>query len=183
MAQKSIISLEIANQFLTTVAGPYAPEIVRIYEKKQKPITDEEIEKKLKLKITEIRTILNRLHYRGISEYQKKRNEKTGWYIYTWEIKTPRIAEILLAENFEKLKKIQTEHEFGKTHSFFNCKKKCENILFELAAEYQFKCPQCGQLLSPINDKKNVKNIEDQLEKTMMEIKVLEEIKGNDAKK
>ncbi len=179
MAKKIISSLSISNQFLETIAGPYAGEIVKIYEKKQKPITDEDIEKKLKLKITEIRTILNRLHYRGIAEYQKKRNEKTGWYIYTWEIKTERIAELLIAQLTENTKKIETAFEFSKQHAFFNCKKKCGNIIFEVAAEYQFKCPQCGMEMKPIDDKKNVKNIEKELKTALTELKDLQEINEN----
>lgn len=183
MAKQTIMKLTTAQDFLQTIAGPYASEIVKIYEKKHHPITDEVIEKKIKLKVTEIRTILNQLHYRGIAEYQKKRNEKTGWYIYTWEIKTHRIAELLLAQQTEKEKKIQEQFEFSKTHAFFTCKKKCENIIFEVAAEYNFKCPQCNQPMQSINNKKNSKNLEQQLKTIKEEIKELQELQENINKK
>src|SRR3989338_6156097 len=107
MAKKNIANFLLAQEFLTSIAGPEAVELVQISKKKNKPISDEEIEKKLKVKITEIRATLNRLHYRGIANYQKKRNNKTGWYSYTWEIKTKRVAELILEQQLESIKKLE----------------------------------------------------------------------------
>ena len=173
MTKKTISSLKATQSFLEKIGGPYAPEIVKIYEKKNKPITDEDIEKKIKLKITEIRTILNRLHYRGIAEYQKKRNEKTGWYIYSWDIKISRIAQLLIAELEEHSKKLENQLNFESGYTFFNCKKKCSPLVFEIAAEYHFRCPQCGQVMSQSDNTENLEEIKKTAKETT---KTLEEL-------
>ncbi|MFH1586729.1 MAG: hypothetical protein ABID38_02645 [Candidatus Diapherotrites archaeon] len=156
MGKINVVNFLITKEFLETVGGKFAVDLVQIVDKKKKAVTDEEIGKKLPLKITEIRTILNRLHYRGIACYQKTRNNKTGWYSYTWEIRSGRIAELILEQQAEKIKKLEAQMNFESTYSFFACKKGCSSFPFEIAAEYVFKCPECGKALGSIDNKKQV---------------------------
>ncbi len=156
MVKSNVVNFLIAKEFLETVGGKFAVDLVQIVDKKKKAVTDEEIGKKLPLKITEIRTILNRLHYRGIACYQKTRNNKTGWYSYTWEIRPKRIAELILEQQAEKIQKLESQRSFESTYSFFACKKGCNNFPFEIAAEYEFKCPECGTVMGSIDNKKQV---------------------------
>src|SRR3989344_1215572 len=104
---KKIYEIQMAQEFLKSVGGEYALELVKICDNKKRPVTDEEIGKKLPLKVTEIRTVLNRLHYRGIACYQKTKNPKTGWYSYTWEVKSNRIAELILEGRAEEITKLE----------------------------------------------------------------------------
>jgi len=157
--KQNIVDLLITKEFLMNIGGKYAVELVKICEKKKKAITDDEIEKKLPLKITEVRTILNRLHYRGIATYQKTRNNKTGWYSYTWQISTARIAALLLEKQLEEIQRAETKMEFETNYAFFTCKTKCNNFPFEIAAEYQFKCPGCGNSLEATDNQKTLKDM------------------------
>ena len=159
------------------VAGDYAVGLIKVYEKKRKSLSDEEIARALKLKVTEVRTILNRLHYRGISFYHKSKNRKTGWYSYTWDIKIKRLAELLLEVQEERLEKLQNRKVMEGTFVYFSCKKSCDNILFEIAAEYQFRCPDCGENMVAIDIKKQAKETEKQLTTLRDEIVALREIK------
>ncbi|MBI2598442.1 MAG: hypothetical protein HYW50_04565 [Candidatus Diapherotrites archaeon] len=173
MAVKKLVEIGLSQQFLNSVGGLCATELVKICEKKSRPLTDEEIEKHLKIKLTEIRTILNRLHYRGIAMYHKKRNNKTGWYSYTWSINIKRIAELILEQQMEAMAKLEKKAEFESTYSFFMCKKKCSNFPFELAAEYNFNCPECGNTLETIDNKKRLKTIKKEKEELSKEIEEL----------
>ncbi len=154
MVKKSIINYLIVKDFLAKVGGEYAIELVNICEKAKKPVTDEQIGKKLPLKITEIRTILNRLHYRGIAFYKKTRNNKTGWYSYTWQISKGRIAEIILEDQKEEIEKLERKLDMETGYEFFACKDKCNTLQLEISAEYKFKCPECGDLMQSIDNKK-----------------------------
>ena len=118
-----IYGLMLVQDFLKSTGGDYAVELVRICVEKKRPVRDEEIGKKLPLKITEIRTILNRLHYRGIACYQKTKNNKTGWYSYTWEIKAPRIAELILEQQAENITKLEKQVELAGTYEFYSAGK------------------------------------------------------------
>ena len=164
MPSSSILQFDGAKELLETVAGLPAVQITKIYEKKGKRVTDEELAKKMHLKVTEIRTILNRLHYRGISRYYRTKNSKTGWYSYTWEIKTKRVLELVLENHFERIEKLEGKKNFEKAYSLFSCKKNCDYLPFEIAAEYLFKCPGCGAILEAADSEKRKRSIESQID-------------------
>lgn len=163
MVKKDILLHDMAKSFISRVGGNDALSLIKACESKNRKVTDEEVAKKTKLKITEVRAILNRLHYRGIACYDKKKNNQTGWYSYTWEIKTKRIAELIIEEQSEEIKKLEKKLEFEKDYVFFACKTVCESVPFEVAAEYQFRCPKCGNQMDVINNKKRIKDIKKQL--------------------
>ena len=171
MAKKrKIINLDSAKEFVRKVAGEDAIRVVRIYERKGKSVTDEELAKKMRLKVTEVRTILNRLHYRGIACYQKTKNSKTGWYSYTWSVKTERIAELLLEELTEKMEKLESKQTMQANYGLFSCKTQCDMLPFEVAAEYNFKCPECGKPMGAINTDKERKETEKRIGEIKSEI-------------
>ena len=172
--QKKIFNLSSAQDLIQRIAGEDAIRVVRIYERKGRYVSDEELAKKMRLKVTEVRTILNRLHYRGITCYQKKKNTKTGWYSYTWGVKNKRIAEILLEELTEKRGKLETKQELQTNYGLFSCTTLCETVPFEVAAEYGFRCPVCGKTMDAMDNKRAVKKTEKELQGINIEI---EEIK------
>jgi transcription initiation factor TFIIE subunit alpha len=171
--KKEILNLNITKDFLTSVGGKQAPDIVKICLSKNKEVTDEEIGKKTPLKITEIRTILNQLHYRGIACYNKTKGKRSGWYNYTWSIKTKRIAELLLEQKIEELTKLERKQEEIKNYETFACNNKCAALVFEIAAEYKFKCPECGKQMNLINSKKTAKETNKRAEIIKKEINLL----------
>ncbi|MDP2665889.1 MAG: hypothetical protein Q8P05_00070 [Candidatus Diapherotrites archaeon] len=159
-----ILGYKITQDFLKTVGGDEAVDVVRICMDRNGDCLDEDIEKKLKkLKITEIRSILNRLHYRGIACYNKTKNKNSGWYTYTWEIKKRRIVELIIEQHSEQLQKLEQKARFDKSHEFFACGKECEETAFEIAAQYEFHCPECGDMMQPIDSAKRNKNIQTQI--------------------
>ncbi|MBN2067412.1 MAG: hypothetical protein JW744_03020 [Candidatus Diapherotrites archaeon] len=177
MNKKIIASgFPLAQNFLKKVAGDPSVQLVRICERKGKRTTDEELAKKMKMKVTEVRTILNRLHYRGIAHYQKTKNKKTGWYNYTWEIKSKRILELLLEEQKEAIEKLKTTQSFEKTYTYFTCKRNCTSVPFEVAAEFQFKCPECNSTMEATNSDQRVKKIEKQITGIEREIETMAKI-------
>lgn len=177
MARKKIVNFLIAQDFLKRTAGDYAVDLVKICERSPNGCTDEAIGAKMKkLKITEIRTILNRLHYRGIACYQKTRNQKTGWYTYTWEIKPARVAELILEEQAEEIKKLERKMGFEVEYDFFSCGGRCEGVPFEIAAEYNFKCPECGKPTNLVNNKKRMRKLRRRVKIMKFEVNALEQI-------
>ena len=176
MLKEKILGLNITKDFLTTVAGPNAPELVKVCIEKNKDITDEEISKKVPLKITEIRTILNQLHYRGIACYNKAKTKRSGWYNYTWNIRTKRIAELLLEQKAEEMEKIEKKQTFEKNYEQFRCGSKCTQFAFEIAAEYKFKCPECGKQMELIDTKKMARENSQKSEIIKKEMEILRKI-------
>ena len=159
MPKKHILSFTVANDYIKGISGDDGLTLVGILLKKPN-VTDEVIGKRMKhLKITEIRTLLNKLHFKGIVCYQKTRDSKSGWYSYTWEIKSRRIAELILEEKVEEIEKLEQKMNYEMEHDFFTCKKTCDHVPFEIAAEYHFKCPTCGETMDLIDYEKRRKRI------------------------
>ncbi|MDD4250575.1 MAG: hypothetical protein PHX27_00065 [Candidatus ainarchaeum sp.] len=177
MSQKSITELFVVQDFFDIVGGKETIELIKICERKRKAFTDEEISKKMNKKVTEIRAILNKLHFRGIATYQKSRNQKTGWYNYTWELNKPRIAELIIEKQKEYLIKLNEKKSLEAEYYFFDCKKCSERLPFEIAAEYRFICPACGGKMDTLNDPQMQKDTIKKIKKIEEELIILEKIK------
>lgn len=172
---KDLLSFQLTTEFIKTIGGDDAVELVKICLKKNGKCLDEDIEKEMKhLKITEIRSILNRLHYRGIACYNKTKNKNSGWYTYTWEIKKRRIIELILEQQSERLQKLEEKARFGESHEFFACKKACEETAFEIAAQYEFRCPECGEMMTPIDSAEKANGIQTQIENLKQELDAMQ---------
>jgi len=165
MPQKSITDLSLVKDFLDTVGGKEAINLVKICERKRKDFTDEDVSKQMNLKVTEVRAILNSLHYRGIACYQKSRNQQTGWYNYTWAIKKERIAELINTKQREILDRLGEKKRLEADYNLFDCKNCNERLPFEIAIEYNFVCPVCGGVLDSANDPNQKKQIEQKIRK------------------
>jgi len=178
MPQKSITDLSIVKDFLGTMGGQEVVELVKICERKRKCFTDEDVSKRMNKKVTEIRAILNKLHFRGIAIYQKSRNQKTGWYNYTWEINKTRIAEIITEQQKEQIEKLSEKKSLEGEYSQFDCETCTERLPFEVAAEYNFICPSCGGVMDSTNNPKKQQEINKRIKKIEKELSILDEIKG-----
>jgi len=176
LTKDKFVSLSLVQEFLRGVGGDAAIGVAKIYERKNASVTDEELAKKMKVKVTEIRTVLNRLHYRGIACYKKTKNRKSGWYNYTWQIKKKRIVELIVEEQKEIIEKLEAKQDFGKNYSFFSCESGCEIVPFEIAAEYQFKCPDCGKTMDSFDYTKKLADINSQIGEMKRGLGLLEKL-------
>jgi transcription initiation factor TFIIE subunit alpha len=176
MSQKSITDLTSVQGFLETIGGKGVVELVKICERKRKAFTDEEVSKKMNLKVTEVRALLNKLHFRGIATYQKSRNQKTGWYNYTWEINKPRLANLIIDQQKEQLEKLSEKKAIEADYNLFDCNNCNERLPFEIAAEYNFLCPECGGNMDSANNPQKQKEINKQIIQIERELVVLSEL-------
>ena len=177
MPQKNLSDLALVKDFLETVGGTETIELVKICEKKRKSFTDEDVSKKMNKKVTEIRAILNRLHYRGIACYQKSRNQKTGWYNYTWELNKDRLAELIVEKQKDVLEKLNQKKTMEGDYNFFDCGKCSERMPFEVAAEYNFVCPGCGGVMDSTNNPQKQKEIDKRIKEIESELELLSKMK------
>ncbi len=175
--KKNILGFFIVKDFLKNVGGEESLALIKHCLNKRKNVSDEYLAKKMNLRVTEVRAVLNRLHYRGIVYYKKTKNHKTGWYSYTWEIKPRRIAELILEEESEKIQKLENTKEFEKNYVFFGCKKPHDRLPFEIAAEYEFKCPACGTPMEAVDNEKRLKEVQQRIDQLKKELNYLEKQK------
>lgn len=135
------IDSSLVKEFLKNKAGPEAYDVAKALGE---GVTDQEIKKETGLDINKIRSVLNRLHYLGIIEYDKEQAEKSSWYTYTWFLREDRIKELLEERYRDELQDLKKDLEMKESHVFFECEKGCDTHPFEVAYEYDFECPECG---------------------------------------
>jgi len=170
--KKELLSEKSTNVFLEQIAGPKAIEVVKLFN--NNGLSPEDISTKLNEKITVVRATLNSLHFRGIACYKKQRNE-SNMYEFIWEIKYKKIIDILLLQEMKKYKKIEYSLNQKEGHDYFYCTKKCNvEVEFEVAAAYNFKCPNCSKNLEMVDLKKKVKKLKLEKAQTEKNIKRLE---------
>lgn len=160
------LSKKQIKKFVVDIVGE---EGLLVLDACKKGCTDEQIMKKTKLKLSNIRSLLNRLHYMGVINYSREKDENTHWYTYTWFLKEDRVMELLKERWGERIEELGKKLEYETSYVFFVCDKGCEKLPFELAAEYEFKCPECGGELKSVDNRGTITLIKGELD----EIKAL----------
>jgi len=159
---KFSIDNALVTEFLNKQAGDAASKVVKILKKE---MTDEQISKKLKMDINETRSVLNKLHYLGIIDYNKEKEKDSNWYTFTWFLRKERIEELLIEKYKEEQQELEKKLAFEQAYAFFKCTNNgCKKLPFELACEYNFKCPECGGLMEAFDDKEEKKKLKIKIE-------------------
>ncbi len=135
------LSDSYARQLLIDLGGENALEIVRNFEGHA---SDEDLAKKLKLKISDVRATLNKLHSEGLVNYMRDKDSETGWYSYSWTLNRVRI------ENWVKMRvKESTDLIEGNKGDHYFCVA-CGSgsiVSFDVATESEFRCVSCSKSL------------------------------------
>jgi len=122
---------------------------------------------KIKAEINVTRNILYRLYERSLVSFIRRKDKKKGWYIYYWTFDAHRIDDLILKTRKDKFSRMTERLEREQNNQFFMCENSCVRLDFDLAASYNFKCPECNKLL---NQQDNSKTIE-HLKTTIAELK------------
>ncbi|MEW6528548.1 MAG: hypothetical protein AB1391_01520 [Candidatus Micrarchaeota archaeon] len=159
------ISSELKNMFLNSEVRHWIIELggentLEVIMNLNTTPNDEELSKKLKIKVSEIRAVLNKLHGFGLVDYLRNKNSETGWYSYMWLLNEKRIIEWIKEK--EANKNLYRPREGS---IFYFCKQ-CgleSTMDFETASECLFKCKICNSSLILLDDEmfeqfKKVKN-------------------------
>ena len=155
--------MEPVREYITRIGGDYGPDVLKIMADAGEPVTDEYIAGFLGVKVTVVRTVLNRFHFWGIVDYNKERDPDTGWYTYTWFIRWGRLKESLLEEIGEREKEIMEKLDELEKYMFFQCPSGHERVTFEVAMELNFTCSVCGSPLQPVNVEEEKKELQEKL--------------------
>jgi len=171
--KKELINEKVTIDFIKQIAGPIAVNVIKSFDKK--PLSPEALSKKLDTKITNVRSALNSLHYRGIACYRKEKGNN-NLFNFTWEIKYKKILEILLIKEMKRFKQIENSINQKVDYDLFYCPNHCIEVPFEIAAAYKFKCPNCNSKLEMVDKTKRISNLKRQKTKTKKNIEKLQNI-------
>ena len=149
-AHMRTISESLMKNLLVEIAGEKS---LQVAGELSQPMTDEALAEAAKIKISEVRAVMNKLHSARLASYARTRNED-GWYTYTWSLALDQARKILEERGLVGKGQKAGAADLGDHYACPNCfaqtgKKFC----FDKAAEAEFKCPDCSEMLRYVEKK------------------------------
>ncbi|MEM4360067.1 MAG: hypothetical protein QXT45_06025 [Candidatus Bilamarchaeaceae archaeon] len=143
-----ILSRPFIRETLVDIGGENAIAIIRNFER---AASDEDISKKLKIKISDVRAALNKLHNEGLVLYNRYKDNETGWYSYSWYLNKEKMEKWAK----EQIKKFESRGH-GDGGEFYVCPFCGFSTIvgFEVAIEKGFKCEICNRQLEFLDEEK-----------------------------
>ncbi len=142
----SILSDSEVRQSLIDMGGENALAIVKNFYGNH---SDDDLAKKLKIKISDVRATLNKLHNEGLVNYIREKDSETGWYSYSWTLNHQRM-EMWAERQLNKGAVLE-----GGVEYYFCPSCGASSITnFESASNTQFRCGNCERLLEYADEKR-----------------------------
>ncbi|HQT44664.1 MAG TPA: hypothetical protein PLO51_01690 [Candidatus Micrarchaeota archaeon] len=148
-----LLSQSHIRQYLIETAGENAINVMKEFSYE---MTDEDLARKCKTKLSDVRAVLNKLHTTGLVEYTRDKDPQSGWYSYIWKI-NDKSAGGLLEDMSGKTGEKAVDASENTTEQYI-CNDCGRDTLcsFEAAFENKFKCPSCGNNMSFFDEKEDL---------------------------
>jgi len=125
---------------------------------------------KLKRDIKVVRHMLYRLYNYNLVTSTRKKDKQKGWYIYYWTI-IPDNIKFLYIKNRKIIHQKLTERlQKEVNEQFYTCPSNCVRLDFDQAMDFEFRCPECGELISQDQNPQRIKTIQIKIDQLKKEI-------------
>lgn len=128
----------------------------------------------LDMEIHKARNLLYKLFENNILFFLRKKDKIKGWYICYWDFNEKAIPFLHQKIKLQKLEKLKERLEKESSSSFYMCKAACTRMDFERAMEFNFKCPECGQLMEEQNNLRTIEFLTEKIKELQKETKLKE---------
>jgi transcription factor E len=145
---RKLLSDSYARHLIIESGGEHALEIVRGFSNNS---SDEDMCKKLKIKISDVRATLNKLHSLGIVDYTRHKDSETGWFSYFWCLNVDKMKGWVN----ERIDEERRNQDFSRGEYYF-CPSCGGASIHEFvsASDFGFKCPTCSSALDFLSEDK-----------------------------
>jgi len=164
-SKKMVVTNKKIQGLINEIAGELAVPIID-YLKGRKNVSEFIIADKVKLDMQTTRNLLYTLNSYNVATYIRRKDRKKGWYISYWTFNRKRVKDLiekLRDKKIAKLKERLTKEEDNKGN-FFICTGACARLDFEQATEFEFKCPECGNLLHQQDNTRTIEHLKERIQ-------------------
>ncbi|MBS3169646.1 hypothetical protein J4210_04110 [Candidatus Woesearchaeota archaeon] len=120
-----------------------------------------------------IRKQLYILHNYNLVGFTRKKDKQKGWYIYYWTLLPESIKFNYYKMKRNLLEKLKMQLEEEKKELFFICSTVCVRLNFDQAMDFEFRCPECGELLDQDHPEERVKQLQKKIDELEAEFTAL----------
>ncbi|MFW6231317.1 MAG: hypothetical protein ACOC32_04835, partial [Nanoarchaeota archaeon] len=111
----------------------------------------------MKTEVNEARRVLYLLYHENLVSFKKKKDIEHGWYTYYWSFNQNRVGSLLHKTMNHRLNKLSSRLDTEQQNQFYVC---CLRMDITTAMSYNFKCPECGQVMQPEDNTKRIDSIQ-----------------------
>lgn len=165
---------KVVDEVVAELAGPDVIPLVRALIDKSN-VSEFKLADSLKAEINITRNMLYRLYDHNLVSFSRKKDKKKGWYIYYWTFNKNRVRDLLVSLKKKKIEKLQERLQREKTTQFYVSKEAGIRLDFEKAHDFNFKCPETGQLMEVEDNSSRITELTNDLERSEVELKELME--------
>jgi transcription initiation factor TFIIE subunit alpha len=157
LGKKMTKNLEkIKEELILELSGDEGLRIVEFIKDKE-DTSEFVISEKLSIEIHQTRTLLYKLLDYNLTNFIRRKDKIKGWYICYWNFNPEELIHTYNKLKTEKIEKLNERLNKEKGNQFFMCGNACIRMPFEKAVDFEFKCPECGELM---NQQDNARTIE-----------------------
>ena len=146
------------EEIMLSILGEEGLPLVKEISGKQH-VSEFELADKLKKDIKMVRKMLYLLYNYNLVSFIRKKDKIKGWYIYYWTLLPESIKFNYIKRKKELLAKLQQRLEEETRELFFACQSRCVRLNFDQATDFEFHCPECGELSSQDNNAERVETL------------------------
>ena len=115
--------------------------------------------------------MLYRLYKSNLVSFSRKKDKQKGWYIYYWSFNPKNVGYLFMKHKTETVKRLRERIKREKNNIFFMCGDRCIRFNFDQGINFNFKCPECGDLMTQENNFPTIKELEKKISVLDKEIK------------
>ncbi len=144
------------------LVGDHAMPIITFLSDKEKT-SEFIVAEALGMEINEVRNTLYRLLEHNLVSFLRKKDRIKGWYICYWDYHpkmVPHLKHKILETRLERMTARLSKEEGAQ---FYICRSGCQRVTFDEAMEIQFKCGECGSILSEQDNQRTKEFLREQI--------------------
>lgn len=164
------LSNKMIEYVISNVAGEDVVPLVQ-YLKNKKNISEFKLAESIGKEVNLTRNMLYRLYDYTLVSFIRRKDKKKGWYIYYWTFNLKKIKNLFIDLKKKRVEKLKDRLKRENENTFFSCENKCMRLDFERATTFEFKCPECGELMNNEDNTKGIKEIEKEIKEIEKELK------------
>ncbi len=164
------ITNKIVEEVTAEVAGEDVVPLVRALYKR-KDVSEFKVAERIGKEVNQARNMLYRLYDANLVSFTRRKDKKKGWYIYYWTLKPGRIKPLLKSIRKKQLDALKERLRKESESQFYICSTKCVRLDFEKATDFEFKCPECGEIMNQENNALNIAGLKKGIVKLEKELK------------
>jgi transcription initiation factor TFIIE subunit alpha len=161
---------KIVDEVVSQLIGEDVLPLVKALKNK-KNVSEFKLASTIRREINLTRNMLYRLYDHNLVSFSRKKDKKKGWYIYYWTYNMKRSKYLGLELKKRRLERLHERLDREQSTQFFSCPTACIRLSFEQATDFEYKCPECGQLLNQEDNRKKIEEIKKEIEQLQKELK------------